>query len=122
MRLIGHRGPPSSRRCKKLIAELRVHLEQANETIFRLNQLLKAQSTNLYSGIQLTRTQQTVLDILLATSGICTKESLYAALYVSRKGHKPEPPVIREALSLCVRGHKMWQPREQVHDKNKSRI
>jgi hypothetical protein len=66
MRLIGHRGPPSSSRCKKLIAELRVHLEQTNETIFWLNQLLKSQSINLYKVIQLTQTQQIVLDILLA--------------------------------------------------------
>jgi DNA-binding response OmpR family regulator len=61
---------------------------------------LQAQSGNLYIGIKLTRNQQTVVDTLLTTSGICTKESLYAALYVSRKGSKPKPQVIREAIRV----------------------
>ena len=100
MPLIDHYGPTSPNRYKKLIAELRDQLEQANETIFRLNQLLKPQSGNLYKGIKLTRIQQTILDLLLASNSICTKESLYAALYDSRQGYKPQPKVIREAIRV----------------------
>ena len=100
MRLIGRCRPPSSNRYKKLIAELRDQLEQANETIFRLNQVLQAQSGHLYKGIKLTPKQQTILDILLATSGICTTKSLYVALYASRKGYKPKVQVIREAIRV----------------------
>jgi DNA-binding winged helix-turn-helix (wHTH) protein len=99
MRLIGRRGLPSSNRDKKLIAELRDQLEQAQETILRLNELLQAQGGNLYRGVKLTRNQQTVVDILLATSGICSKESLCAALYASRRCHKPKPKTIRETIS-----------------------
>jgi hypothetical protein len=58
MPLIDHYGPTSRNRYKKLIAELRDQLEQANVIIFRLNQLLKAQSGNFYKGIKLTRTQR----------------------------------------------------------------
>ena len=100
MHSIGHRGSPSFSRYKKLVAELRDQLEQAHETIFRLNQLLQAQSGNLYKGINLTRNQQTILDILLTTSGVCSNETLYAALYVSRKGRKRRPQVVRNTIRL----------------------
>ena len=100
MRSIGHRGSPSSSRYKKLVAELRDQLEQAHETILRLNQLLQAQSGNLYKGIKLTRDQQTILDILLTRSDVCPNETLYAALYVSRKGRKRRPQVIRNTIRL----------------------
>jgi hypothetical protein len=36
---------------------------------------LQAQSGNLYEGIKLTRNQRMVVDMLLVTDGICTKEN-----------------------------------------------
>jgi len=100
MRSICHCGSTSSTRYKKLVAELRDQLEQAHETIFRLNQLLQEQSGNLYKGIKLTRNQQTILDILLTRSDICSNEPLYASLYVRRKGRKGRPQVVRETVRL----------------------
>jgi DNA-binding response OmpR family regulator len=98
--LIGHRRLPSSNRNKKLIEELRNQLEQAQGAILQLNEALQAKSRNFYRGVKLTRNQQTIVDILFSTSGICTKESLYSALYASKHGLKPEPKAIRETLRV----------------------
>jgi hypothetical protein len=92
--------PPSSGINDKLIAELRGRLEKANETILQLQQLLQAQSRNLYEVVKLTRNQRTVVDTLLVTNGICTKENLYAAVYDSKQGHKPDPKIMRETLRV----------------------
>jgi DNA-binding winged helix-turn-helix (wHTH) protein len=91
--------PPSSGINDKLIAELRGQLEKANETILQLQQLLQ-QSRNLYEVVKLTRNQRTVVDTLLVTNGICTKENLYAAVYDSKQGHKPDPKILRETLRV----------------------
>jgi DNA-binding winged helix-turn-helix (wHTH) protein len=91
---------PSSGTSDRLIAELREQLDKANETILQLQQLLQAKSGNLYEGIKLTRNQRTVVDMLLATNGICSKEHLYAALYPSRQAHKPDLQVFRETLRV----------------------
>ena len=91
---------PSSGINDRLIAELRDQLDKANETILQLQQLLQAKSGNLYEGIKLTRNQRTVVDMLLATNGICSKEHLYAALYPSRQPHKPDLQVFRETLRV----------------------
>ena len=95
--------PQSSSTNAKLIAELRDQLDKAQETILQLQHLLQAQSGNLYEGIKLTRNQRTVVDMLLVTNGICTKENLYAALYVSKQGHKPDPKILRETLRVIRR-------------------
>ena len=97
---------PSDRH-ERLLADLRDRLGKAEKTILYLQQLLKAQSRNVYTGIKLTPNQETVVNRLLATNGICSKEQLYAALYLSREGHQPDSKILREALSLCVRGRKM---------------
>jgi DNA-binding response OmpR family regulator len=52
---------------------------------------------------KLTPTQRKVVDILLQTSGICTKEHLYDTLYVSKQGRKPDPKILREFLRLIRR-------------------
>ena len=87
----------------KLIAELRDQLNKAQETILRLQQLLHAQDGNLHQGIKLTPSQYTVVDKLLVTNGICTNENLYAELYDSKQGHKPDPKILREMLRLIRR-------------------
>ena len=95
--------PQSSSTNAKLIAELRDQLDKAQETILQLQQLLQAQSGNLHEGIRLTPNQRTVVDMLLVTNGICTNENLYAALYVSKQGHKPDPKILRETLRVIRR-------------------
>src|SRR5216683_1851030 len=85
---------------KKLIAELRDQLNKAQETILQLQQLLQAQSENLHEGIKSTLNQRMVVDMLLVTNGICTKENLYASLYLSKQGHKPDPKTLRETLRV----------------------
>jgi len=52
---------------------------------------------------KLTPTQRKVVDILLRTSGICTKEHLYDTLYVSKQGRKPDPKILRELIRLIRR-------------------
>ena len=86
---------------KKLIAELRDQLRKAQETILQLQQISQAQSSR--EGIKLTPNQRTVVDMLLVTNGICSNENLYAALYVSKQGHKPDPKILREMLRLIRR-------------------
>jgi DNA-binding response OmpR family regulator len=98
-----NRVPQSSGTNEKLIAELRDQLNKAQETILQLQQLLQAQSGNLHEGIKLTPNQRTLVDMLLVTNGICTNENLYAALYVSKQGHKPDPKILREMLRLIRR-------------------
>jgi len=71
---------------------------KVEKKILYLQQLLKAQSRNVYPGIKLTPNQETIVNRLLATNGICSKEQLYEALYLSREGHKPDPKIsLREA-------------------------
>jgi DNA-binding response OmpR family regulator len=41
-----------------------------------------------------------VVDILLQTDGISTKEHLYDALYASKQGHAPHPKILREIIRL----------------------
>ena len=84
---------------KKLIAELQDKLEKARETILQLQLLLQANRGNFYQGIKLTPNQRTVVDMLLMANGICTKESLYAALYGPRQ-YKPDPAIIRESIRI----------------------
>jgi hypothetical protein len=67
--------PQSSDGNKRLIAELQDQLDKARETILQLQQLLQAKRGNFYEGIKLTPNQRTVVDMLLAVNGICTKES-----------------------------------------------
>jgi biotin operon repressor/Fe2+ or Zn2+ uptake regulation protein len=98
-----YRVPQSSDTNEKLIAGLRDQLNKAQETILQLQQLLQAQSGNLHEGIKLTPNQRTVVDMLLVTNGICTNENLYAALYVSKQGHKPDPKILDEMLRLIRR-------------------
>ena len=85
---------------EKQIAELRNQLQQAQETILQLRQLLQVQGGNRYKGVKLTKNQGTIVDMLFTTNGICTKESLYEKLYLSRQGYKPDRKIIREML--CV--------------------
>lgn len=54
----------------------------------------------MYTGIKLTPNQETVVNRLLVTNGICSKEQLYAALYLSREGHKPNPNILRETIRV----------------------
>jgi DNA-binding response OmpR family regulator len=91
---------PRSDRYERLLADLQDRLENVEQKILYLQQLLKPQSRNAYTGIKLTPNQETVVNRLLATNGICSKEQLYAALYLSREGHKPDPKILRETIRV----------------------
>ena len=83
---------------QNLIAELRDQLDQAQATILQLKQLLRTQGRYPYEEIILSPTQRKVVDILLQTDGISTKEHLYEALYASKHGHAPHPKILREII------------------------
>jgi DNA-binding response OmpR family regulator len=70
------------------------------ETVYDTGYTLQAQGGNRYKGVKLTKNQGTIVDMLFTTNGICTKESLYEKLYLSRQGYKPDRKIIREML--CV--------------------
>ena len=65
-----------------------------------LQQRLRGQGRKVYPGIKLTPNQETVVNRLLATNGICSKEQLYDALYLSREGPKPDPKILRETIRI----------------------
>jgi DNA-binding response OmpR family regulator len=93
--------PKSSSTDKNLIAELRGQLDQAQATILQLTQLLRTQGRYSHEEITLTPTQRKVVDILLQTDEISTKEHLYETLYASSKqGHAPDPKILREIIRL----------------------
>jgi DNA-binding response OmpR family regulator len=92
--------PKSSSINKKLIAERRDQLDQAQATILQLKHLLRAQGRYPHEEIKLSPTQRKVVDILLQTDGISTKEHLYDALYASKQGHAPDPKILREIIRL----------------------
>jgi DNA-binding response OmpR family regulator len=92
--------PKSSSANKNLIAELRDQLDQAQATILQLKQLLRTQGRYLHEEFTLTPTQRKIVDVLLQTDGICTKEHLYEALYASKQGHAPDPKILREIIRL----------------------
>ena len=93
--------PKSSSDDKNLIAELRGQLDQAQATILQLKQLLRTQGKYSHEEITLTPTQRKVVDFLLQTDGISTKEHLYETLYASSKqGHAPDPKILREIIRL----------------------
>ena len=85
---------------ESLLADLFDRLEKVEKKILYLQQLLKAQSRNVYTGIKLTPNQETIVNRLLAANGICSKEQLYEALYLSREGHKPDPKILRETIRV----------------------
>jgi hypothetical protein len=70
------RVPPSDR-YESVLEDLKDRLEKVEKKILWLQQLLKAQSRNAYTGIKLTPNQETIVNRLLATNGICSKEQLY---------------------------------------------
>ena len=90
--------PKSSSTNKNFIAELRDQLEQAQATILQLKQLLRTQGIYHHEEFRLTPTQRKLVDILLQTDGISTKEHLYEALYASKQGHAPDPKILREII------------------------
>jgi len=74
---------------KNLIAEQRDQLDQAPATILQLKQLLRTQGRYGHDEFTLTPTQRKVVDILLQTDGISTKERLYEALYLRSRVTRP---------------------------------
>jgi biotin operon repressor len=91
---------PPPDRYESLFTDLQGRLEKVERKVLYLQQLLKAQSRNVYLGIKLTPNQETVVNRLLATNGICSKEQLYDALYLSREGLKPDPKILRETIRV----------------------
>ena len=91
---------PPSDRYENLLTDLQDRLGKVEKKIRYLQQLLKAQSRNVYTGIKLTPNQETIVNRLLATNGICSKEQLYEALYLSREGYKPNPKIIHETIRV----------------------
>ena len=98
--------PKSYNTNKNLIAELRDQLDEAQATILRLKQLLRTQGGYPHEEVKLSPTQRKVVDILLQTDGISTKEHLYDALYASKQGHAPNPKVLREIIRLIQKQFK----------------
>jgi len=98
--LLGVKRVPPSDRYESLLTDLQDRLEKAEKKILYLQQLLKAQSRNVYPGIKLTPNQETIVNRLLATNGVCGKEQLYEALYLSRQGYKPDPKILRETIRV----------------------
>jgi len=92
--------PKSSSINKNLITELRDQLDQAQETIIQLKQLLRAQSRYPHQEIKFSPAQRKLVDILLRTDGISTKEHLYDALYASKQSRGPDPKILREIIRL----------------------
>jgi DNA-binding response OmpR family regulator len=97
--LLGVKPVPPSDRYESLLTDLQDRLEKVEKKILYMQQLLKAQSRNVYPGIKLTPNQETIVNRLLATNGICSKEQLYEALYSSR-GYKPDPKILRETIRV----------------------
>jgi hypothetical protein len=97
---IGSEARAAADRHERLLTDLRDRLEKAETKILYLQQLLRGQSRNVYPGIKLTPTQETVVNRLLAANGICSKEQLYDALYLSREGPKPDPKILRETIRV----------------------
>ena len=91
---------PPSDRYESVLEDLKDRLEKVEKKILYMQQLLKAQSRNVYPGIKLTPNQETIVNRLLATNGICSKEQLYDALYLSREGLKPDPKILRETIRV----------------------
>ena len=94
---------PPSDRYERRLRDLQDRLEKVEKKILYLQQLLKAQSRNVYTGIRLTPNQETIVNRLLATNGVCSKEQLYEALYLSREGYKPDPKILREIIRVVRR-------------------
>jgi hypothetical protein len=98
--LLGVKRVPPQIVMTRLLTDLQDRLEKAEKKILYLQQLLRGQGRNVYPGIKLTPNQVTVVNRLLATNGICTKEQLYDALYLSREGPKPDPKILRETIRV----------------------
>ena len=64
---------------------------------------LEAEDGNLYKGVRLTPSQRKVVNLLMRTDGVCTKEHLYDALYAARQNYKPDPRILREMLRVIRR-------------------
>ena len=88
---------PPSDRYESLLTDLQDRLGKVEKKVLYLQQLLRAQSRNVYPGIKLTPSQETIVNRLLATNGICSQEQLYEALYLSRE-YKPDPKILRETI------------------------
>jgi DNA-binding response OmpR family regulator len=91
---------PPSYDDEKFLSGLQERLEKAERKILHLRRLLKARGGSLYSGIKLTPNQEMVVGMLLATNGICSKEQLYATLYLSKEGYRPDPKILRETIRV----------------------
>ena len=99
---------PPSDRYESLLTDLQDRLGKVEKKVLYLQQLLRAQSRNVYPGIKLTPNQETIVNRLLATNGICSQEQLYEALYLSRE-YKPDPKMIRETIRVV---RKQLRPHE----------
>jgi hypothetical protein len=97
---IGSKARATTDRHERLITDLQDRIEKAEKKILYLQELLRGQSRNVYPGIKLTPNQETVVNRLLNTKGICSKEQLYDALYLSREGLKPDPKILRETIRV----------------------
>jgi DNA-binding response OmpR family regulator len=103
LRLIRRQLSPHGIEIKTVFGKGYTMSRENKDKLKELNVNLQAQSGNIYEGIKLTRNQRTVVDRLLVTNGVCTKENLYAALYASKQGHKPDPKILRETLRVTRR-------------------
>ena len=47
-----------------------------------------------------TPSQETVVNRLFVTNGVCSKEQLYAEFYLSTESHKPDSKIVRENIRV----------------------
>ena len=63
---------------------LRDQLEEAHEQIRQLRETVRPSNVTRYRGLDLTRTEQAALQILVTAQGACSNERLFQGLYGSR--------------------------------------
>jgi len=89
--------PPSDRH-ESLLPDLQDRLEKVENKDSLSAAAFERTRPECISRIKLTPNEETIVNRLLTTNGICSKEQLYEALYLSRAGVKPDPKILREII------------------------
>ena len=77
------------------VSRLRAQLEEAREQIRQLREMLRPPNVTRYRELDLTGTEQAVLQIVLAAQGVCSNERLFEGLYGSRcETSQPGPGIL----------------------------
>jgi DNA-binding response OmpR family regulator len=74
----------------------RAQLEEAREQIRQLREMLRPSNVTRYRELDLTGTEEAVLQIIVAAQGVCSNEMLFEGLYGSRcETSQPDPTILR---------------------------